>query len=344
MRATTHLRPAAWTAARPMDDPDGVALFSGLPLYRRVCLLNGLVFASGTVVLVMSPATVSARVLVSEAVVLAAGLAIMLTLNALAIRSSLAPLDRLIRRMDSIDVLDQGEQPQIVAPDPVGRLLHSFEAMVVRLEAERSASVGHSLAVQEAERHRIARDLHDEIGQSLTVVLLGLKRLRDRAPAALDDDLDAVLEQTRSCLAEVGRVARRLRPGVLEDLGLRSALAALATDFSSDGGHVRRGIALGLPTLDPAQELVVYRVAQEAITNVVRHARARTVELSLTKQGECVALRVADDGLGMRAAGESAGMRGMRERARLVGGSLTVTPRSGGGTEVRLVIPVGRPQ
>lgn len=343
MGVTTHFWPAAWTAAQPAGHPVEVTLLSGLPLYWRVCLINGLVFVLGTIALVLSPATVSPRVLVSEAVVLTAGLAIMLALNALAIRRSLAPLDRLIRRMDSVGLLDKGDRFEINATGPVGRLWNSFEAMLARLETERSASVGRALAAQEAERHRIARELHDEIGQSLTVVLLSLKRLRDRAPDDLDDDIDAVLEQTRASLAEVGKVARRLRPGVLDELGLRSALSALTTDFVSNGGHVQRGIAPGLPDLDSEQELVVYRVAQEAITNVVRHARARTVEMSLTRQGDCVALRVADDGTGMRAAAEGAGIHGMRERAVLVGGRLTVTSRHGGGTEVRLVIPVGTP-
>ena len=194
MGVTTHFCPAAWTAARLAGDPVEVTLLSGLPLYWRVCLINGLVFVLGTIALVLSPATVSARVLVSEAVVLTAGLAIMLALNALAIRRSLAPLDRLIRRMDSVGLLNHRDRPETYAAGPVGRLWNSFEAMLARLETERSASVGRALAAQEAERHRIAREFHDEIGQSLTVVLLSLKRLRDRAPDDLDDDFDAVVE------------------------------------------------------------------------------------------------------------------------------------------------------
>jgi two-component system sensor histidine kinase UhpB len=323
-----------------VGDASGVMQPSGMPLYWRVCLINGLVFVLGTTVLALSPATVSARVLVSEAVVLTAGLAIMLILNALLIRRSLAPLDRLIRKMESVDLQQPDERLDESGQGPVGQLLRTFNAMLDRLETERSSSIGKALAAQEAERHRIARELHDEIGQSLTVVLLGLKRLHDRAPADLTDEIDVVLEQTRSSLAEVGKVARRLRPGVLDELGLRSALAALATDFAAHGGHVRRGIAPGLPELEPQQELVIYRVAQEAMTNAARHAQAGTVEISLSRQGEAVVLRVADDGYGMRGAAAGAGIHGMRERAKLVDGRLTIRPRPEGGTEVRLLVPV----
>lgn len=135
-------------------------------------------------------------------------------------------------------------------------------------------------------------------------------------------------------------MARRLRPGVLEDLGLLSALAALATDFSAHSGvYVRRGFAPGLPGLSPDAELVIFRVAQEALTNAARHAGADTVDLSLSKQGDRLALRVADNGRGLTGREEGAGIRGMRERALLVGGDLTIGPRTGGGTEVLLLVP-----
>jgi two-component system sensor histidine kinase UhpB len=106
----------------------------------------------------------------------------------------------------------------------------------------------------------------------------------------------------------------------------------------SSGIHVRRGFARGLPELTPDVELVIYRIAQEALTNAARHSAADTIELGLTRQGNAVALRVADNGRGLLARPEGAGIRGMRERARLVGGQLSIGPRGGGGTEVRLVV------
>jgi two-component system, NarL family, sensor histidine kinase UhpB len=135
-------------------------------------------------------------------------------------------------------------------------------------------------------------------------------------------------------------VSRRLRPGVLEDLGLVSALSALATEFSTySSAHVRRGFSRGLPKMSAETELVIYRVAQEALTNVARHADAKNVELTLGRQGDGVLLQVADDGRGLHGWAEGAGVRGMRERAMLVGGHLDIGPRVGGGTEVRLLLP-----
>ena len=180
-----------------------------------------------------------------------------------------------------------------------------------------------ALAAQEAERHRIAQELHDEVGQSLTAVLLGLKRVVDRAPARL------VAELRAGCRSGPRRASRRYArcpagcdPGCSRTSGWLSALSALATEFSTHStAHVRRGFSPGLPKMSAETELVVYRVAQEALTNVARHADAGSVELSLGRQGDGVVLRVADDGRGCTGT-EGAGVRGMRERAMLVGGEL----------------------
>jgi two-component system, NarL family, sensor histidine kinase UhpB len=223
----------------------------------------------------------------------------------------------------------------------VARLIEAFNSMLTRLEIERGTSNARALAAQEAERHRIAQELHDEIGQGLTVVLLGLEQAERKAPGDLAADLALIQENARSSLDEVREVARRLRPGVLEDLGLVSALNALATDLATHHNiHVRRGFTPGFPALSPQSELVIYRVAQEALTNVARHSHADTVELSLTLSGDTVALRVTDNGRGLNDAAEGSGMRGMRERAMLVRAKLTVGPRIGGGTQVQLITPL----
>lgn len=313
-----------------------------LPLYWRVCLINGLVFIVGTLVLAFSPATVSPRVLASEAVVLAIGLSVIVVLNSLLLRTSLAPLDRLSRLMESVDLQRPGQRLPEAGTGAVANLVKTFNEMLQRLETERGTSNARAIAAQEAERHRIAQELHDEVGQGLTAVLLGLKRAADLAPDDIADELRLVQEAARTSLDEVREVARRLRPGVLEDLGLLAALAALATDFSARTGvHVQRGLGPGLPALNHEAELVTYRVAQEALTNAARHAGADTVQLSLTRQGDAVALLVADDGRGTGGRPEGAGIRGMRERALLVGADLVIRARPEGGTEVRLVVPVG---
>ena len=344
MGGSTHL-PSAATSPRARADGVGEAgpvEARNMPLYWRVCLTNALVFLLGTVALAVSPATVSVRLLLSEAVILGTGALLIVVLNAVLLRGTLVPLDRLVDAMESVD--HPGERPVLPSsgPSTVRRLVASFEGMLGRLDQERGRSAAHALAAQEAERHRIAQELHDEVGQSLTVVLLQLRHLRDRLPAAQTDAVDSVRDATRAALDEVREVARRLRPGVLEDLGLLSALAALATDYSQRTGvHVSRTFAPGLPEATSEVELVVYRVAQEALTNVARHARAGAVELSLTVQGGNLLLTVADDGVGVRGAPDGAGVAGMRERAGMVGGRLAVGARPGGGTEVRLVVPPG---
>lgn len=323
-----------------------------LPLYWRVCLINGLLFVVGTMALAFLPVTVSARVLVSEAIVLVLGLAAIVGLNSLLLRTSLAPLDRLVRMMDEVDLQRPGQRLPEGRSGVATKLVRSFNAMLTRLETERGTSNAKALAAQEAERHRIAQELHDEIGQSLTAVLLGLKRLSDRVPSELADEFRLVQETTRAGLDEVREVARRLRPGVLEDLGLHNALAALASEFSSHGMRVRRVTSPGLAALAPETELVIYRVAQEALTNAARHSGATEVEVSLLRQGTQVVLGVEDNGRGFRSAtgaerseggvaegpAEGSGIRGMRERALLVGGELRVGPGQRGGVRVELKV------
>jgi two-component system sensor histidine kinase UhpB len=309
-------------------------------LFRRIVLINGLVFTVGTLVLALSPATVSSRVQLAEIPVLTVGLAVILTANALLLRRSLAPIDALTRVMARVDLLRPTDRLAEGGNGDLTRLIGTFNAMIDRLEAERTASSAHALAAQEGERQRIARELHDEIGQSLTAVLLALKRVADRAPGELRDELRGVQETVRSSLDEVRQVARRLRPGVLEDLGLQSALSALVAEFTETAGvPVTRSAGRGLPELDADVELVLYRIAQEGLTNVARHAGASRVELTLDASSDSVTLVISDDG-GGGVVREGAGIRGMRERALLIGAELGITSVPGRGTEVRLTVPL----
>uniref|UniRef100_A0AAU2K2Q2 histidine kinase n=1 Tax=Streptomyces sp. NBC_00049 TaxID=2903617 RepID=A0AAU2K2Q2_9ACTN len=310
-----------------------------MSLYWRIFLLNAAVLVT-SVLLLFGPVTVSTPVLFGEAVVLLAGLAAMLIANAVLLRIGLAPLGRLTRAMSAVDLLRPGSRAPVEGPGEVAELTTSFNAMLGRLEAERAGSSARALSAQEAERRRIAQELHDEVGQTLTAVLLQLKHAADRAPAPLREDLHQVQETTRTSLDEIRRIARRLRPGVLEELGLHSSLRALTAEFTTASLTVRHVIAPGLPALDDAAELVVYRVAQEALTNAARHSGARTVEVHLSHlPGGAVRLLVRDDGKGVRLAGEGAGIQGMRERALLIGADLTIGSGPHGGTDVRLDVP-----
>jgi len=320
-----------------------VSRFRRLPLYWRVCLINGAVFAVGTLALVLSPARVSRNVVASEAVVLVVGLVVMLVTNGLLLRSSLAPVDRVVREMEVVELSD-GHRLEQPGTDPGARLVSGYNAMLDRLETEKGASSARALAAQEAERHRIAQELHDQVGQDLTVVLLGLKRLDGRVPAEMAGEIEVLRESVRAGLDDVGRVARQLRPGVLDDLGLASALAALCSDVAAHSRlAVRRSVSPGLPALSPEAELVIYRVAQEALTNVARHARASTVSVSLTRLGAEAVLEVTDDGTATGGLTPGSGLAGMQERALLVGGTVTVNGGAGSGTSVRLTVPVAVP-
>jgi two-component system sensor histidine kinase UhpB len=315
-----------------------------MPLLWRVFATNAAVLVAATLVLVLSPATVSFPVALTEVVVLAAGLAAMLALNLVLLRRAFGPLNRLTGFMRGVDPLRPGARVAVGPADlEVTDLTAAFNEMIDRLETERRESARAALAAQERERTRIARELHDEVGQALTAVLLQLERTSRRADAPLRDEMDEAREGLRTSLEDVREIARRLRPEALDDLGLASALAALTNDLARRTGvRVERRLATDLRALEPDEELVVYRVAQEALTNVARHSEAQQASVTLARTGaQEVTLTVRDDGCGFDAAAHArgTGLRGMRERAVLIGASLDVESRPGHGTTVRLRLP-----
>jgi two-component system, NarL family, sensor histidine kinase UhpB len=312
-----------------------------MSLFWRLFGLNAAIFVAATLALALSPLTISSPVHVTEAVVLVAGLTAILLVNFFLVRFSLVPLERLTSLMRHVDLLRPGQRLEASGPGEVRRLVDVFNEMLGRLERERRESGRRALEAQEAERKRVAQELHDEVGQAVTAVMLQLSQLARDAPPQLAAQLAEAQETTRASLDDVRRIARRLRPEALDDLGLSSALAALTTSFAEHTGlRVARRIGRDVPPLDAHAELVVYRVAQESLTNVARHAQAREAELRLERgpRGGAV-LRVLDDGVGLNGVGAGSGIRGMRERALLVGAELTVEQRNGGGVEVRLELP-----
>jgi two-component system sensor histidine kinase UhpB len=314
-------------------------------LFWRIFALNAVVLGTATALLLWAPVTVSVPVLLTEAIILVGGLVVMLVANAALLRLGLAPLGRLTKLMTTVDLLRPGQRLPASGGGEITEVIRTFNAMLERLEHERATSSARALLAQEAERRRIAQELHDEVGQSMTAILLELKRASDEAPPPLREQLHDVQEITRESLDEVRRLARRLRPGVLDDLGLVSALTSLTEDFATHTGlQVTRRLDADLPALEPETELVLYRVAQESMTNVARHADATRVTVALRHTDDHVVLAVTDDGCGVEAPREGAGIRGMRERALLIGGSLDITPAPDTGTRVQLTAPVSRKQ
>jgi two-component system, NarL family, sensor histidine kinase UhpB len=304
-----------------------------MSLFRRVFATTAAVLVAAVVILWAIPGRI---VFPASLLVLAAVLGALFVL----LRPLFEPLQRLARLMRQIDLLRPGQRLDVEGKGEIALLGATFNEMLARLEAQRQESLVLTLTAQEEERRRIARNLHDEIGQNLTAVLLQLDRLGKRVRPELRAEFDETVEFVRTSLDEVRRVARELRPGVLEDLGLANALLELCTMFSATAGlRIERRIATGLPPLSAETELVLYRVAQESLTNAVRHSEATRLELRLERVPGGLVLRVTDNGRGLPAGELGAsvgGLRGMHEWAALVGGQLDVSSREGGGVQVRL--------
>jgi len=313
-----------------------------MPLLWRVFLANVLVLAVAFALLALAPVTVSVPVAFTELVILFAGMVAMLLLDLVLLRPAFHPLRALAEAMRHVDPFEPGRRVDVGGGPHLAMLAGTFNEMLDRLERERRESARQALMVQENERHRVARELHDEVGQTLTAVMLQIESLAAKVPDDVRAELDELRETTRMGAEDVRRIAARLRPEALEDLGLQSALSALATSFGEHAGvRVDRRLDRIAPLSDE-QELVIYRVAQEALTNIARHARAHTAELALGRVDGEVTLHVRDDGRGLPpgALSSSAGIRGMRERAMLIGARLSIDAPPGGGTEVVLRVPV----
>ncbi|UJA21838.1 HAMP domain-containing protein [Thermoleophilia bacterium SCSIO 60948] len=326
------------------DRPDsrrGARAVSDAALFWRVFLPNALVLAVAVFALAFSPLSVSASFSWQQAIALLGALAALVAVNLLLIRRAVAPLERLTAAMASVDPLVGGSRVPVEGGGEAAELARVFNQMAERLEHERRESGERLLSAQEAERVRLARELHDEIGQSLTGLMLELDVAARKAPPEVADELASTRETARRLTDEVREVVRGLRPDVLSDLGLARALRSLAHRFSTDPDlTVVGGIESEPPDLSPAVELAVYRVAQEAMTNAVRHAGATRVLLRLrTTAAGALVLQVSDDGGGLAGSEPGGGQRGMLERAVLAGGRLRLGPSELGGTEVRLEVP-----
>jgi two-component system sensor histidine kinase UhpB len=309
-------------------------------LFWRVFAVNAGLLGAIALLLLFSPVEIDAPIKPVQALIVLGGLVITVIANALLLRRVVAPLERLAERMETVDLLRPGQRLPVGRSDEIGRVLASFNRMLDRLERERRQSGRRVLAAQEAERVGIARDLHDEVGQLLTGALLQLNSIAERAPAH-SEELDEARQAVRRALDEVRRISSELRPEMLEHLGLVSALTELSTTFARVSGvEVERHFDRSLPKLEPDTELAVYRIAQESLTNVARHAQAKRVTLALEAGHDSVVLRVVDDGRGFDGAPEEhGGLRSMRERALLVDGALAIKDGRQGGVEVRLEVP-----
>jgi two-component system, NarL family, sensor histidine kinase UhpB len=278
-----------------------------MSLFWRVFSANAAALVVGIVALGFTPVSISKHASLPEVVDLIIGLLVMMVANWLALRPLFRPLERLAQRMDDADVLHRGLHVPVDSGGEVGTLERAFNKMMVRFESERREAGARTLRAEEEQRRRIARGLHDEVGQTLTGVLF----------------------------------QQELRPEVLDHLGLSSALTNLSRSFSEKTGiYIRRQLDADIPPLDPEIELVLYRVAQESLTNAARHSGASEIVLALEPDGDGVVLRVFDNGQGLNGSSvEGGGLRGIRERALIVGAAAAIKNGASGGVEVRLRVP-----
>jgi two-component system sensor histidine kinase UhpB len=225
----------------------------------------------------------------------------------------------------------------------VERLAHAFRKLLERIEAERRRAGRLQLRAQEEERKRVARDLHDEVNQALTAILLRLEALMQSAPPELRDELAETKRLANQAMEELLQLARQLRPTALDDHGFLPAIEEMLRRFQAQHGiDTELEVHGNLDELGDDQQLVVYRVTQEALNNVARHSGAGKVAVDVVRHDGTVSLAVHDDGQGFAVGGEDRGLGlgGMAERARLVNGDFTIDSEPGGGTTLRLEVPL----
>jgi two-component system, NarL family, sensor histidine kinase UhpB len=323
----------------PLGDPsptDARPRARFVSLFWRLLVPNIAVLLAAGVVLWLQPAN-------GRPLALAGGVLAMTLVNVVLMRRAFAPLERLTALMNRIDPLRPGRRIPDEGPESeVTLLARSFNDMLDRLEDERRDSARRELAAQERERRRLARELHDEIGQNLTALSMRLARIAADAEPVVAGQVEEARAATLRTVEDVRRLAHRLRPSALDELGLVAALTSLCTDIAhSTGLTIVRRLPAELPVLAPEVETVLYRVTQESLTNVVRHAGTDRADVHLTVATDAhLVLRVSDRGRGLPPdVSTNGGIRGMRERAVLVGGALDVNSAPGRGTVVTLHVP-----
>jgi two-component system, NarL family, sensor histidine kinase UhpB len=339
------------------------AVLFGLPLFLKVLIANAFLVLLGvllgtwfTLANVSRPG--GGLDWAAIALMVAVGFAGSVLINAAVLTLALQPLHAVARTVDRVARGDLSARAQrVLFTDPgIERLGDTLNAMLDALQDYRAQLQKLSeqvLVAQEDERKRIARELHDETAQCLTTLLVRLKMLeRAKGPAELRGQLGELRELTVQTLETVRELAVELRPTTLDNLGLVAALEAytesyasripIRVDFAAEGFADQERLL-------PQAELVLYRIVQEALTNVAKHAGATCVTVRLHRTPHEVLATVADDGCGfavgevMRSRERGLGLFGMQERLALVQGQLTIDSAPGRGTRIQAIVPVEAP-
>ncbi|MCX7622490.1 MAG: histidine kinase [Thermomicrobium sp.] len=323
-----------------------------LPIFYKVLVANSFIVVGGAIVgTTLTLLSTGNTDHLPELVALFAisGTLLSVLINWVVLRAAFRPIEVLEQTADEVRRGNfHVRAPTVSFSDPdLDNLTATFNAMLDTLVGyqERLRELSQrALTAQEEERRRIARELHDDPAQSLTALLVLLKMLHDRQQPTDGTVLRELIGLTSSTLEAIRAIAQELRPPVLDDLGLAAALEGLAAQYRQRFGlSVQVQIRGQRQRLAPEVELALYRIAQEALTNVAKHAGTDRATLELDIEADRAVLRVRDGGKGFdlgEALGSGLGLFSMRERAQLVHGTLDIRTAPGAGTEVIAAVPV----
>jgi two-component system sensor histidine kinase UhpB len=336
-----------------------------LSLFEKVILVNALMLICEALagLWVTSHSLESHHYLIDTAFIVGATV-VSLCINILLLRASFRPLFSLLATIRAVSAgKTKARAARLPLDTEIGELAQAFNRMLDRLEETRREQAMLILQAQEEERRRVALELHDESSQNLTALLvhaeilqqalqaLPATSLTSEARGQLHSGLQQLTRLTHHTLESIRRLALQLRPAVLDDLGLHAALRWLAED-ARERLHIDVELRLETPPgvgqsrVYPAlYETTLFRIAQESLTNIARHAQATYVSIELVQNEQSISLRIHDDGQGYEVSRQRAGLgiSGMRERVSLLNGTLSLSSEAGKGTRVEATLPLPAP-
>ena len=330
-----------------------------IPITYRIAIGNSAVIALGAI-----GGTLITRHLAEEAAdwwlilfFIFIGMLLSVTINFLIIKSALRPLSELSELVRRLEAGQSSLDPQTLQnPDPdITKLAAALSSLVNQLDESNQqlrALSERAINAQEDERREIALTLHDDTGQILSMLIINLERLEDQLPAdaaALKGKLAAARNLAQQSLSSLRKIVYGLRPTILDDLGLVPAIRWYARSYLEEAGiHAEVSANDETEPLSPPVKSTLFRICQEAINNIVRHAQAQHARISLDQQNGEMRLEIEDDGVGFDVAQASEqavalqrlGLLGIQERAKLVGGRISLESAPGKGTRLSVFVPL----